>query len=197
MREIRALKKQIREEYLEKRSSIDPARKREMDERLCELFTSLTTFRYSDDILLYAPKGSEVNVMLIAERALRAGKRVAFPLCDPEQLSMSFHFVESTSQLVPGSYGLLEPPPELPVYDKASGRSAVCVVPGIVFDKNGYRIGYGKGYYDRYFADFKGSRVGLVYSELLKDRLPRGKFDRAMDIVITEKGVKIITAPSR
>ena len=67
--------------------------------------------------------------------------------------------------------------------------SSVCIVPALVYDKQGFRLGYGKGYYDRFLSGFHGVTAGLIYSDFVVKSLPRGRFDKASDIAITEKGV--------
>ena len=62
-------------------------------------------------------------------------------------------------------------------------------MPGIAFDRQGYRLGYGKGYYDRFLAVFSGTAAGLCFRELALERLPRGPQDRRVDVLVTEAGV--------
>ena len=105
---------------------------------------------------------------------------------------MKYHIVTSLDQLSPDSYGIKEPSEELPVYDPENDTgSAICFVPGLVYDKAGYRVGYGKGFYDRFLSSFKGSSVGVVYSDFILPKVPRGRFDMKVDILLSEKGVKI------
>ena len=150
------------------------------------------TFRYASVLLFYAPKGDEVDVIPAVRRALSDGKRVAFPRCIPGTHDMEYHFVEDLSQLEKGAYGIMEPSAELPVYDRASTESAACVVPALVYDREGYRLGYGKGYYDRYLGSFTGAKVGLIYSDFVVDKLPRGRFDLAVDFIVSERGIQVI-----
>ncbi len=191
MYEIRKLKNDIREKYKAVRAAIPVDKKAEMDEKICTTFLSLATYRYSSILLMYSPKGSEVNVMPIAKKALEDGKKVAFPRCIPGSHDMEYHFITSLEQLVKGTYGLLEPSADLPKYDRNDNTPSACVIPAIVYDKAGYRIGYGKGYYDRYLGSFSGSKVGMVYSECITDKLPRGRFDLMVDFMVTEKGIKV------
>ncbi len=151
----------------------------------------LASFRYADTLLIYSPLKYEIDVNELIDAALASGKRVAFPRCHPEDCTMSFHYVCSRDQLEKTDMGILEPPLELPIYDPAThtGR-AICIIPGVTYDTHGYRIGYGKGYYDRFLREFRGTRVGVTYHRLLTDRLPRGKFDLPADAVITERGVR-------
>ena len=191
MYEIRKRKNEIRDKYRELRHALDPAVKAEMDAKICETFTLSATYRYAAVLLLYAPKSDEVNVLPIAKKALEDGKKVAFPRCFSDTYDMDFHFVENLDQLEPGAYGLLEPPDSLPIYDRASILSAACVVPALVYDKKGFRLGYGKGYYDRYLGSFSGAKVGLVYSSFIIDEVPRGRFDLSVDFIVTERGIRV------
>ena len=70
-------------------------------------------------------------------------------------------------------------------------KRQVCFVPGLVYDKAGYRLGYGKGFYDRYLSSFTGCTIGVVYSDYILPEVPRGRFDMSVDILLTEKGVKV------
>lgn len=72
---------------------------------------------------------------------------------------------------------------------------SVCLVPGLAFDREGYRIGFGKGYYDRFLLNFSGLTVGMCYNKCIEDNLPRGYYDCPVDILITEK-YKIDTRPN-
>lgn len=194
--EIRARKNEIRAQYKERRAAIPADEKRIRDEKICRLFLSSITYRYAKILLLYAPTAGEIDIMPIARQALADGKAVAFPRCRPAECKMDYHFITTESDLVPGAYGIYEPDPALPMYDPKSDDPAlahpVCIVPGLVFDAQGYRIGYGKGYYDRYLVDFSGVRIGAVYSDFVLPRLVRGRFDLAVDVLVTEKGVKAV-----
>ena len=191
MFEIRKRKNEIREKYKSLRAALDPKVKAEWDEAVCRSFISSATYRFATVLLLYAPKPDEVDVLPIAQQALDDGKRVAFPRCIPDTHDMTFHFVSSLSLLVSGSYGLREPSPDLEKYDRGSPETAACLIPALVYDLMGYRIGYGKGYYDRYLSSFTGSKVGTVYSEYIVNSLPRGRYDLAVDFIVTERGIRV------
>ena len=191
MTPIKREKDAIRKEYSLKRDSIEKIEKEARDEKICKLATSLVSFRHADIILLYAPIKSEIDVMPILKEALEKGKRVAFPKCNTEERTMKVHFVTSESDLTPCAYGIREPSENLPIYDPETTQGvAVCYVPGLTFDVYGYRLGYGKGYYDKFMNKFTGCTIGLTYTELISQSLPRGRFDRHCDIILTEKGIK-------
>ena len=192
MYEIRKRKNDIHEKYKALRAAIPADIKVSMDEKICSIFTSLATYRYASVLLMYAPKSDEVNIFPIAEKALADGKKVAFPRCIPETHDMEYHYITSLDQLKKGTYGLLEPTADLPVYDRNSTAPSACIVPALVYDKRGFRLGYGKGYYDRYLSSYIGSKVGMIYSDYIIDSLPRGRFDLSVDFIATEKGIRVV-----
>lgn len=189
---VREKKNAIREEYKARRRSMDKELRCARDAKICEHAMGLVSFRFAEYVLLYAALEDEIDVYEIARVALERGKKIAFPRCRKEDHTMKYHIVESLDQLSPDSYGILEPSEDLPVYDPENDAgSAICFVPGLVYDKAGFRVGYGKGFYDRFLSSFKGSSVGVVYSDFILPEVPRGRFDVSVDILLSEKGVKI------
>ena len=192
MYEIRNAKNIIREKHKKKRNAITPDKKRELDTKICNRIISLVSFRYAETVLLYAPVNSEIDISPVAEAALSAGKRVAYPRCIPESAEMKFHFVSSTEELSLGYMNIPEPSesaPEFDRYNTADSGKCLCIIPALAFDKRGYRIGYGKGYYDRYLSGVDLTRAGVIYGELLVDRVPNGRFDLKVDFIVSERGV--------
>ncbi len=193
MTPIKREKDVIRKDCSDKRDAIDKEIHASRDERICQTAISLVSFRHADIILLYAPIKSEIDVMPIFHQAIKLGKRVAFPRCNVEERTMKFHFVNSEAELSPCAYGIREPSEDAPVYDpQETPGSAVCYVPGLAFDVCGYRLGYGKGYYDKFMHNFNGCTIGVVYSEFILNSLPKGRFDKHCDVMLTEKGIKAI-----
>ena len=78
---------------------------------------------------------------------------------------------------------------------KNAGPVTFRFLSGLVYDKKGYRIGYGKGFYDRFLSEFKGVAIGLCYSSFCVPEVPKGRFDKHVDVIITEKGVYAVNAP--
>lgn len=153
---------------------------------------SLVSYRFAETVLLYAKVNSEIDVSAIAEAALAAGKRVAYPRCIPDTSKMEFHYISSLDELSPGAMNIPEPSVSAPLFDPKSvdGKDkCLCIVPALGFDKRGYRIGYGKGFYDRYLSRFDCNRAGVIYSDLLVEELPHGRFDLKVDFIVSEKGV--------
>ena len=192
MNSIRKVKDEIRADYSARRAAMDPAEKKRRDDAICRAAVSLVSFRYAEYVLLYAATENEIQIRDIAIEALNRGKKIAFPRCDKETHTMQYHIVSSLDELAPDTYGILEPPPENPIYDPETDLgSAICFVPGLVYDKAGYRLGYGKGFYDRYLSHFSGCTLGVVYSDYILPVVPRGRFDVSVNILLTEKCVKM------
>ncbi len=185
-------KDDMRSVWREKRAQIDSAEKARRDGEICRAAMSLASYRYARYVLMYAPTEEETDIMPVALDALKKGKAVAFPRCHPETHTMDYHFVESLDDLSEDNYGLKEPPADFPIFDpETQAKDAVCFVPGLVYDVKGVRLGYGKGFYDRYLSSFSGNAVGIVYSDFILPEVPRGRFDVSLKILLTEKGVVV------
>lgn len=191
MYEIRKHKTEIREYYLDLRRKISAEDKKALDDKLVNIVLASATYRYADTILMYYAKNDEVNINEVAWAAVKAGKKVAFPRTNPEDRSMVFHYVTSPDDFEMGTYGLSEPKADLPSFEVTGElqNNVICIIPAVVYDKKGYRIGYGGGYYDRYLSSFKGTKVGVEYHEYIVGTVPHGRFDLAVDVLISEKGI--------
>ncbi len=161
--------------------------KKAADDALCRTIATLPCFQNADTVFFYAPLASEPDLLPLAELCLRQGKAVAFPVSHMEDCTLSFHTVSSLNDLSVGAYGIREPARSLPIC-RGTDRS-LCLTPGLAFDQCGTRLGYGKGYYDRFLADFPGISLGVVYHSNLTDRLPCGPHDRKVHMIITEQKV--------
>ncbi len=190
MTSIKLQKNEIRSELLRVRCEIPPKEKETAQERIVKSFFSLASVRYAKNILLYSPINGELDVLSLARTAVGMGKRIAFPVSDPKEPKMEFFFVENPDQLKKGAFGINEPADGCEKYT-LDGCCDVCVVPAVSFDCSGHRLGYGKGYYDRFLSGFRGVKIGLCMEKLLRQKLPSGRFDIPMDVIITERRVMI------
>jgi 5-formyltetrahydrofolate cyclo-ligase len=189
-------KKNLRAEARALRRLMDPAEKIRKDAAITDHFLAAEPYLRAKTILCYASLPSEVNTGSIIDAALAGGKRVAVPVCVPGTRRMDFCLIASREQLVPGSFGVPEPRPgECRKLEDFAG--SLCVVPALYYDLRGYRLGYGGGYYDRFLGDYPGFRIGIVYDSCLLPRLRRGRFDVAVNAVVTEKGLRRTARPSR
>ncbi|MBR5515901.1 MAG: 5-formyltetrahydrofolate cyclo-ligase [Clostridia bacterium] len=189
-------KNRLRAEYKAKRRAISNEQKAEYDNAICKKVTELASYRYSTIILAYAHLADEIDITPIILDALTKGKKVAFPRCDTQSNTMTYHFINNLEELEAGAMGIYEPHADAPVCNIKSFENelVICFIPALLYDKDGYRLGYGKGYYDRFLQNYKGSKIGLIYSDFIIPCVPKGKYDLSADVLITEKGVKPINA---
>lgn len=197
MNELRKMKNDIRAELLQKRHDLDPVLQADWDNRIAKTFLASISYRFCDVVLIYLSMKNEVSTVQIIETALADGKIVACPISNTQNNSLTFHVIKSLDNLTPGSYGILEPSPDAPDYLTEITREGakknpltLCVVPCLSYDSEGFRIGYGKGYYDRFLSVFEGTKIGLCYTSCKEKKLPRGKYDIKLNVMITEKGVE-------
>ncbi len=182
---LRSLKNEYREKYRKARANLSSEEKALLESKIASAFTSTMVYKCSSQILLYASMDDEISTWEIAKKALADGKKLLYPKCEGEH-EMSFYYASSIEELKSGMFGIPEPTGG-EVYRPNNGD--VCIVPGLAYDKYGYRLGYGRGFYDRFLSGFSGVTVGLCYSSFIDSCLPRGKYDVKTDVVLTEKGV--------
>ena len=158
---------------------------RQVDEvRLCREILASPWFQAAESVMAYAAIPPEADLQGVLAAALDQGKRLLLPRCDADGI-MTAREVRSLSELQAGAYGILEPSPEAKVVPAA--QIDLILVPGLAFDKRGRRMGRGKGYYDRFLAEFAGKTMGI--STLLVPEVPTESWDRTMDAVVTDNGI--------
>lgn len=179
------IKKELRKELRKKRKLID--KKSEKDAYIRENLICSDLYLDAETILFYAALDDEIDVDECILDALMLGKKVALPVCINDKGDMKFYYISSMSDLKSGFFGVREPDAAL-CQEVTDFCNSICVVPGIAYDKNGYRLGYGKGYYDRFMKNNISLFVGLCYNELIEDELPKGDFDIPVKYIITQNG---------
>lgn len=189
--DLRAYKKELREKSKNYRRGMDPQDKAGRDSRIRQRLQCLYQYPQARTILCYVSKKIEIDTFGIIEDALAAGKRVAVPRCVEGTRLMDFYLIHSAEDMEKGSFGVLEPVVER--CEKLTDFSrSICIVPALGYDLEGYRLGYGGGYYDRFLSGYKGLKVGVIYAACVCPRLPRGKFDVPVDVLLTEKYLRTI-----
>ena len=191
IRNIREIKINLRAKHRRFRERMDPEQKRKLDAAIQARVLALREYAQSNILFTYVSKDIEVDTVGIIEAALLNHKKVAVPRCVPGTREMEFYYIRSMADLEPGAFGVLEPRPDpRNLVDK--NEKGLCIVPGLAFDPQGYRLGYGKGYYDRFLSGFRGKTVGICYLGCVQWNLPHGYYDRPVDILITERYVRNI-----
>ena len=126
----------------------------------------------------------EVDTIHLIEALWQLGKTVAVPKCNPKTRKMAFYVIDSFAQLETVYMHLREPIIDSCEFVDASELD-VMLVPGVVFDKRGYRIGYGGGYYDRYVLNYGGKLLSLIFDEQLREEVPTEAHDCPVDVLLT------------
>lgn len=185
--DIREYKNELRSKCKQLRTGMSAEVKADKDRKIFERVVSSGAYRDTDIVLTYVSTAIEVDTMAIIEQAFADKKRVAVPRCIDGTRDMEFYFIKSMDDLEKGTFGVLEPAPEKCVKAYAFEK-ALCIVPGLSFDMKGYRLGYGKGYYDRFLsAHPRLVKMGLCYCSCTCNELIHGRFDVCADMLATEK----------
>lgn len=190
MNDIRPLKQKLRAESKLYRNELSSNEKAELDSKISDRLFNTWQYKSCEVLLTYVSTEIEVDTREIISRALADGKRVAVPRCIDSTRLMDFYFIKDFDDLESGYMGVLEPIPEK--CEKMTDFSkGLCIVPALMFDLYGYRLGYGKGYYDRFLSNFCGETLGICYNRCVREKLPHGKFDKCVERIITQS--RIIT----
>ena len=132
----------------------------------------------------YISLPDEVQTRPLLRHAWQRGKQIVAPAVERFNHNLTFHRLSRTDELRWRSHGLLEPPRTRPV---AHELIDLVLVPGVGFDERGYRLGFGKGYYDRFLGSCRAFRIGLAFEAQLTAVLPTGAWDIPVDCIVTEK----------
>ena len=133
---------------------------------------------------IYLSLKEEVDTFALLKRLLALKIKVSSGVCTKPNI-LNFVIIEDLAQLKKGMLNIYEPVGEV----IAKNMIDVMIVPMVAYDKNRHRLGHGKGYYDRYLADYQGLKIGLAYKYQEVENIPWEKHDIKMDIIINEEGI--------
>ncbi len=184
-------KSSLRSNYIQARRRVDPATKAVVDAQVRSRLESFDLYREAPLVLAYVSYNNEVDTLAVIESALASGKRVGVPRVNAKAHTMAFFEIASVGDLTKGYRGILEPGAELDSpLSTTDFIGSVCLVPGLVFDAEGHRIGYGGGYYDRFLPFYPGDKVALARAtQVSSNPLPSEPYDVPVDFIVTENGV--------
>ncbi len=171
------MKKLIREALLQKRELHTATE--EDSNRIAEKLLSLPEIKASKYILLYYPHKNEVNTLPIIKHLLKEKGFILLPKVQGKDIIPIL--VKDLSQLKSGYAGIKEPEGETVSPEKID----IVIVPGVAFDKKGHRLGYGKGYYDRFLSKTKAKKIGLAYDFQIVEELPAEEHDVPLSLIVT------------
>ena len=181
-------KVQLRESCLARRAALTMAERRQMSAAIAKHMCAMPVFRDSQTVMLYMALPQEVETAAILAASRRQGKRVTVPVVKPCGLAAAA-LPTGQLQFRPGPFGILEPAVSAAIM---SPEDIDCVmVPGIAFDRRGARLGFGKGYYDRFLCRLPAAThvCGLAFSLQIVQHVPDLPHDIRMQSLVTEQGV--------
>lgn len=185
-------KRELRKEVLQRRDALSAFERASASEAVCVKVMQSTAYCKAKNILCFYPYGSELDTTLLMKQALSDGKQLYLPKVVGDD--MVFFQVHDLSDVMKGYKGILEPMGDTDIFEGIKAPETLMIMPGVCFDKTGCRIGYGKGFYDRFLAALRqeGRRnmqtMAVLFScQLLEEgEIPKEAHDITPDYLVTE-----------
>lgn len=178
-------KQEIREKVNTERKTLHPSVISEKSRKIIEILKSLDEYNDAETIMPYLSLDIEVDTKeFIKNELINKNKTIIIPFVEENDIKISR--LDDFKNLDQGKFGVLEPIKK----EKHEGKIDLIIVPGVAFDSKGSRIGFGKGYYDRFLQENKEAlKVALAFEEQIVDSIPAELHDISVDMIITEKRV--------
>lgn len=183
-------KKILRKEILDKKAKLGDSLISDYSTKIIDKLMDSDFYKKARKIMIYISFGTEIHTHEFIKRSLELNKEIYVPITNPKTKEIKPSQLKDFSELELGFYNILTPKAEFTRYIDPKVIDLV-IVPGVVFDKSGYRIGYGGGYYDRFLPrlDKDVPKIALAFHMQLMDKVPRETFDIPVDYIITEKDI--------
>jgi 5-formyltetrahydrofolate cyclo-ligase len=185
MTDLALQKAELRKNILEKRAALTAEEVTSLSNKIQERFLSSIPWKGNEKIGLYSPVRNEVDTTLVFMKALEKGLSVYFPRVEQ---GLNFYEVSDPAQLERGAWGIKEPKHGCLQLSNLAELN-ILIIPGLIFDRRGYRLGYGKAFYDTILdSALHIPTIGLAYDFQIVDELPVEPWDRTVQKILTEKG---------
>ncbi len=188
-KQVMRQKKTLRQRMKNLRLSLDPRRRKRMSAAIERSLHTLPQWKTCSHLCTFVgSKPGEVDTLGIIVAALDDGKKICVPVVDPHSLELTLAPLTDPGTLAPGHFGILEPAgaprlsPDEPDWDLA-------LVPGLAFGRDGSRLGFGRGYYDRLLPARRTFRIALAFGFQVLDRVPVLPHDTPVDLIVTENEI--------
>lgn len=189
------IKRDLRNLFKALRDTLSEEERAAKSEKILRNLTAHKGYKDAQTIFIYMSCGSEADTYKIIEKMILDGKKIAIPYLEETEKRMKPALFLGFLELAENRFGILEPVESALEFIKADTIDLV-ITPGLAFDKSGFRLGYGGGYYDRFFAENQffsakpPKKVGIAFIEQLSERnLPKSEHDIPVDFIITDCGV--------
>ncbi|MCX7913310.1 MAG: 5-formyltetrahydrofolate cyclo-ligase [Thermodesulfovibrionales bacterium] len=182
------VKREIRKEVITLRDSISAQDRKIKDQKIKDTLINLPEFKEAQRILLYASYKSEVDTLGLIKYCLSINKSIALPKVNRESFELQIYEIKDLSEIQPGYQNILEP--DVP-HDRMLTIKDIdlVIVPGVAFDENCNRLGYGKGCYDKMLKSKEAPLIALAYEEQIVPLIPSEPHDIRMDKIITDERI--------
>nr|WP_300003860.1 5-formyltetrahydrofolate cyclo-ligase [Tissierella sp.] len=182
-------KKLIREEILAKRKKLGKETRDIASKEILEKILASSYYKKAKTIMTFVSFSDEVNTHEFMKRAIEDGKKIVVPITIPENHQLKPSRLKSFKELEPGFYNILTPKEEFIRFVDPHEIDLV-ITPGVAFRRDGYRIGYGGGYYDRFLSKIPSTpTIAIAFHMQLVDDLPTDQYDIPVDYIYTEKEI--------
>jgi len=183
------MKERIRKELMRIRNDLSELEVLEKSKQIKKRLFAMDKFEQASTILFYVSYDNEVYTHDMIKEGISNRKNVIVPISDKENRRLILSQLNNWNSLESGSYGILEPRKEQ-IKEISIDKVDLVIVPGVGFDKRGYRIGHGKGYYDGLLRNSKNVlHIGLAFELQIADRIPTEDHDLPVHKIITEKRI--------
>lgn len=188
-------KTNLRQRFKRDRITLTETERKVAESQMCDFVTALCRDRLRSEsgtgeriVAMYAPIRGEADVTPVCHLLLQQGWQLAFPRVW-NRSQMSFHTVDNLDRLLPGAFGILEPPLDSPIVQ--AKQIDMALIPGLAFTPEGVRLGYGGGFYDRFLPGLSKTSVvvGIAFAKQIVPELPEDAHDMRVEFVVTEQGV--------
>lgn len=185
------MKQQIRDEILYKRAKLAETEKAPLDNAVTSYIEELPEFQNAKEVLIYIPIHGEVDATELFNK-YKEEKKFVLPRIIPKEKKLSLFEIETLDDLEKGTYNIPEPLTHLP--QVTPEELDLAIIPGVAYEKNGHRIGYGGGFYDRLIKKLSCPTIGVAYDFQIVKNIEGEDHDEKVDILVTESGaIKIST----
>ena len=178
-------KPQLRRDLLKARAALDEKTRTQAAQAIKRIFLDSPLLERAQIISAYQPIRGELDCRPLIAALWQKGKQVALPVI--ENQSLHFCSYKKDDELCPNNFDILEPQTKVRI------TPDLILLPCLAFDKTGVRLGYGGGHYDRALQDLSAFKVGLAFSAQERPSIPREAHDIALDAVLTETGLQVLT----
>lgn len=182
------MKFELRKNMIERLKKLDRVEKRKIEASLYDHLTKTTLWKNAQIIAITMSQSFEWDTRRLIERAWQENKTVVIPRSLNKTKTMEFHILKDFTQVVIG-YGNIEEPNPLQTEIINKESIDLLIVPGLVFNRAGYRIGFGGGYFDRFLATFSNQTISLISSMQIDESIPVDDHDKPVQYIITEAGL--------